>query len=160
MGHLTDLAQAAIDDLERERHRHWWIHFPDREPLEVIFAPEQTHSVVLALYPMAVAAEPIPDVLPEPVISRPVPLPTDDRRTCQQCANLDHQRGRDGFRRCAAARRGELPYIASRDYSPVPDVPKRCEGFAPMPDDPDRRTDRERWPELIPNATPEGNLPP
>ena len=81
---------------------------------------------------------------------RPVPAPLvpDDRRTCEQCANLDRQRGRDGFRRCAAARRGELPYVASRDYSPVPDVPKRCEGYLPRPDDPDQRTGRERWPGL------------
>jgi hypothetical protein len=77
------------------------------------------------------------------------PASHDDRRTCEQCTNLDRHRGRDGFRRCAAARRGDLPHVASRDYSPVPDVPKRCEGFTAKPDDPDQRSGCERWPGLI-----------
>ena len=77
---------------------------------------------------------------------RPNPAPyPDDRRACRECANLDRQRGRDGFRRCAAARRGELPYIAHRDYCPVPDQPQRCVGYLPHSDDPDQRTGRERW---------------
>lgn len=82
----------------------------------------------------------------------------DDRRTCEQCANLDRHRGRDGFRRCAAARRVELPYVASRDYSPVPDQPRRCEGFGPLPDDPDRRTGRERWPALAAKIDTAGSM--
>ena len=73
----------------------------------------------------------------------------DDRRTCEQCAKLDRDPGRDGFRRCAAARRGELPHVASRYYSPAATLPKRCEGYAPMPDDPDQRISRQRWPELV-----------
>ena len=63
MGRLTDLAQAAIDDLERERHRHWWIHFPDREPVEVIFEPGLKHKTVLLVYPKATTVEPITDAL-------------------------------------------------------------------------------------------------
>jgi len=74
---------------------------------------------------------------------QPVPLPDpDDRRTCQQCANLVAWR-------CSAAARGELAYAAGRMYSPVPGVLRRCEAFAPKPGDPDQRTGRERWPELI-----------
>ena len=42
--------------------RHWFVHFADREPLEVIFAPEQTHAAVLRLYPAAIAAQPITDL--------------------------------------------------------------------------------------------------
>lgn len=64
----------------------------------------------------------------------------DDRRTCNQCANLI-------ARRCQAAKRGEI--VASRNYEPVPDLLRRCEGYAPGPNDPDRRTGRERWPGLI-----------
>lgn len=64
----------------------------------------------------------------------------DDRRTCPQCANLI-------ARRCHAAKRGEI--VASRDYEPIRDLPRRCEGYAPGPDDPDRRPGRERWPGLI-----------
>ena len=45
----------------QERHRHWWIHFPDREPLEVIFAPGIKRKTVMLVYPKAVSAEPITD---------------------------------------------------------------------------------------------------
>lgn len=64
----------------------------------------------------------------------------DDRRTCDQCANLI-------ARRCLAAKRGEI--VASRNYEPIRDLPRRCEGYAPGADDPDRRHGRERWPGLI-----------
>lgn len=70
----------------------------------------------------------------------PEPLP-DDRRSCDQCTNLT-VRGR-----CLAAWRGEI--VANRDYEPVRDLPRRCEGYLPGADDPDRRTGWERWPELI-----------
>ncbi len=64
----------------------------------------------------------------------------DDRRTCNQCANLI-------ARRCQAAKRGEI--VASRNYEPIRDIPRRCEGYAPGASDPDRRHGRERWPGLI-----------
>jgi hypothetical protein len=71
----------------------------------------------------------------------PRPLPDDDdRRHCAQCAN----RAPSGL--CLAARRGEI--IASRTYHPVDHLPRRCEGYAPGPDDPDRRPGCERWPGL------------
>ena len=64
----------------------------------------------------------------------------DDRRACSQCANLI-------ARRCQAAKRGEI--VASRNYEPIRDLPRRCEGYAPGAEDPDRRHGRERWPGLI-----------
>jgi hypothetical protein len=64
----------------------------------------------------------------------------DDRRTCNQCENLI-------ARKCQAAKRGEI--VASRDYEPIRDLPRRCEGYAPGVNDPDRRPGRERWPGLI-----------
>lgn len=64
----------------------------------------------------------------------------DDRRTCSQCANLI-------ARRCQAAKRGEI--VASRNYEPIRDMPRRCEGYAPGAEDPDRRHGLERWPGLI-----------
>lgn len=71
----------------------------------------------------------------------PRPMPEDDdRRTCDRCANLI-------ARRCQAAKRGEI--VASRNYEPVRDLLRRCEGYAPGADDPDRRHGRERWPGLI-----------
>ncbi len=72
-------------------------------------------------------------------LPRPDPIP-DDRRTCDQCANLI-------ARRCQAAKRGEI--VASRNFEPIRDLPQRCEGYAPGTDDPDRRHGRERWPGLI-----------
>jgi hypothetical protein len=62
----------------------------------------------------------------------------DDRRTCAQCMNLAHSG------RCTAAQRGELPQT-SRSYCPERDRPRRCLGYAPDPDDSDRRPGRERW---------------
>lgn len=73
-----------------------------------------------------------------------VPQPTldeDDRRCCSQCANLSEH----GV--CLAAKCGE--FFAGRNYRPVRDLPRRCEGYAPRPDDPDRRHGRERWPGLL-----------
>ena len=71
-------------------------------------------------------------------LPKPDPFP-DDRRTCDQCANLI-------ARRCQAAKRGEI--VASRNYEPIRDLPRRCEGYAPGAADADRRPGRERWPGL------------
>ncbi len=57
-----------------------------------------------------------------------------DRRTCDQCANLI-------ARRCQASKRGEI--VASRNYEPIRDLPRRCESYAPGADDPDRRHGRD-----------------
>jgi len=43
------------------RATRWLIHFTDREPMEVWFAPAADHAEVLAAYRDAVAAEPIPE---------------------------------------------------------------------------------------------------
>jgi len=72
-------------------------------------------------------------------LPKPAPFP-DDRRTCDQCANLI-------ARRCQAAKRGEI--VASRNYEPIRDLPRRCEGYAPGAADADRRPGRERWPGLV-----------
>lgn len=74
----------------------------------------------------------------EAELPKPDPFP-DDRRTCDQCANLV-------ARRCQAAKRGEI--VANRDYEPMRDLPRRCEGYAPGATDTDRRPGRERWPGL------------
>jgi hypothetical protein len=63
----------------------------------------------------------------------------DDRRRCEQCENLVG-------RHCLAAKRGEI--VASRNYEPIRDMLKRCEGYTPGADEPDRRHGRERWPGL------------
>jgi hypothetical protein len=71
-------------------------------------------------------------------LPKPDPFP-DDRRTCDKCANLI-------ARRCQAAKRGEI--VASRNYEPIRDLPRRCEGYAPGATDTDRRPGRDRWPGL------------
>lgn len=68
----------------------------------------------------------------------------DDRIRCDHdCRNFDG--GDDG--RCLAAKRGERKDV-SVYYHPVPDLPRRCEFFAPRRGDPDQRGPRERWPLL------------
>jgi hypothetical protein len=77
--------------------------------------------------------------------NKQVPATSDDRRYCAECTNL----AANGA--CRAAWRGEIQ--ASKDYHPVDDTPRRCEGFAPKSSDPDQRSGRERWPS--PPALPE-----
>ena len=61
----------------------------------------------------------------------------DDRVTCVTCAELCGAA-------CLAAKRGELRH-ASRWMEPIPDLPRRCLGYRPGPDDPDQRPGPERW---------------
>lgn len=64
-------------------------------------------------------------------------LDGDNRRRCTTCGDLN-ERGL-----CLAAYRGEI--VASRSYTPIRDRLHRCEGFTPLPDDPDQRTAWDRW---------------
>ena len=65
-----------------------------------------------------------------------------DLRPCTWCRNLSPGG------RCLSAWRGELR--AARDYSPTfPNQPRRCIGYRPKADDPERTPGRERWPEMI-----------
>lgn len=64
----------------------------------------------------------------------------DNRRRCAECGNL----ATNG--RCLAAARRDI--IASRTYAPAPDLLRRCEGFKPLPGDPDQRPGWDRWPGL------------
>jgi hypothetical protein len=66
--------------------------------------------------------------------------PFDDRRYCHECSNLTNKG------RCLAAWRGEI--LAGSHYHPIDEIPRRCEGFKPKPDDSDQRTGRQRWPGL------------
>jgi len=74
-------------------------------------------------------------------VARPVAF-DDDRRHCDQCANL-----RRDVCAIAEPKIGAL-VVANRGYRPVREPPRRCAGYAPGPDDPDRRPGRERWPGL------------
>lgn len=61
----------------------------------------------------------------------------DNRRRCSECSNL----GERGV--CLAAQRGQI--AASRSYTPIRDLLRRCEGFAPLPTDPDQTQGRIKW---------------
>lgn len=61
----------------------------------------------------------------------------DDRRRCTECGNL----GERGV--CLAAQRREIS--ASRGYTPMRDILRRCDGFMPLPNDPDQRHGRTKW---------------
>lgn len=65
----------------------------------------------------------------------------DNRRRCTECGNLNER----GI--CRAAERGEI--VASRSYTPIRDLLRRCEGFAPLPTDPDQRHGRDKFGGLI-----------
>ena len=64
----------------------------------------------------------------------------DDRRHCSECGNLSAGR-------CLAAWRGEI--VAARQYRPIDDLPRRCEGYAPKANDQDQHTGKQRWPGLV-----------
>jgi hypothetical protein len=99
---------------------------------------EQAKAVALADHEAALACW--RSIARECGATWPTVRETDERQTCQRCSNLT------AGGRCLAAVRGELPSVA-KSYSPVL-VLRRCEGFAPLPGDADRRTGRERWPGL------------
>jgi hypothetical protein len=61
----------------------------------------------------------------------------DTRRRCTECGNL----GERGI--CLAAQRRQI--VASRNYTPIRDMLRRCEGFAPLPTDPDQTPGRTKW---------------
>jgi hypothetical protein len=62
---------------------------------------------------------------------------SDNRRRCTECDNLK-ERGL-----CLAAQRGQI--VASRSYTPIRDMLRRCEGFAPLPTDPDQTPGGIKW---------------
>lgn len=122
----------------------WLLHFADRDPLEVYCNPDANHAGILDRYPHALAGAPISErITPtdtEAVAWSMLTTPEDDRRTCGHCANL-------AGRRCLAAWRREI--VANRDYEPIGDIPRRCEGYTPGANDPDKRLGMERCPELM-----------
>jgi hypothetical protein len=95
--------------------RAWLEHINERDPDEIaeVLAACNSDTEARAYFTGRAAAE----------LPKPDPFP-DDRRTCKQCANL-------AGRVCQAAKRGEI--VANRNYEPIRDLPRRCEGYAPGP---------------------------
>lgn len=61
----------------------------------------------------------------------------DNRRRCTECGRLSER----GI--CKAVESGEI--VAGRSYTPVRDLLRRCEGFAPLPTDPDQTPGCIKW---------------
>jgi hypothetical protein len=119
---LTDEEEAAI--------RSWLAHIEETDSTELESVLDECRADVGARIYYLRRSEEVP---------KPVEFGDDDRRCCNQCRNLMTNG------RCRAARRGEIE--TARDFMPVPNLPRRCVGYAPRLDDPDRRSGRERWPE-------------
>ncbi len=111
--------------------RAWLAHIEETDEAIIAIVLDQCRTDADALRYFLRRAEEVP---------HPVDF-DDDRRRCDQCANLTPR----GL--CLAARRGEI--VANRNYEPVRDFPRRCEGYTPGPNDPDHRPGRVRWPGLI-----------
>lgn len=124
------VAKLALTAEEETAIRGWLAHIEETDADIITEVLNQCRNNVEARAYFLRRADEVPRPLPD----------DDDRRHCAQCTNL----APSGL--CLAARRGEI--IASRTYHPVDHLPRRCEGYAPGPDDPDRRPGRERWPGL------------
>lgn len=123
-------ATVPMSPCEESAIRAWLAHIEETDPAIIAALLEKCRTDADARsYFIGRAAE-----VPRPLVF------DDDRRRCDQCANLT------GRGLCLAARRGEI--VASRTYHPVDHLPRRCEGYAPGPGEPDQRTGRERWPGL------------
>ena len=92
--------------------------------------PEIQKSVIVET-PGSQPIEPKPEQVSDAVFF------ADDRRHCSTCGNLSAGR-------CLAAWRGEI--VAAKQYRPIDDLPRRCEGYAPKSNDPDQRKGKQRWP--------------
>ncbi len=139
---LTDDLRTLIRDAKLEllrelaandEPRYWWrVEGYDcgQGPIGFDFCslPELTRAEVERRYPGATALE---------------PGPSDNRRTCRQCRRLS-DRGQ-----CRASDAGIRLVGCGPLHSPAADVPRRCEGYLPRPDDADERPGIERWPALV-----------
>ena len=108
----------------------WLVHFSDREPVEVYCNPGADFANIMQTYPDALAAEPIPERIPQAFTEAEnaewealwLGVPDDDRITCTQCANL--------LGRVCTAAGG--PVNALKGYVPILEILRRCEGYAPL----------------------------
>ena len=122
---------AVLPEIEEAAIRAWLDHIDETDP-----------AIITELLNKCNADKGARAYFPRRAKEVPKPLSIDDdRRHCTECANLTAS----GL--CLAARRGEV--MAGRAYHPVDHIPRRCEGYAPGPNDADRRPGRERWPNLL-----------
>lgn len=149
-GALTSF-RALVADMEPDRYARTRTHEADTESGSRLGsegeAPGPTLSGPRSPFRMAI---PNGGEAPGPYLSGPsrslFSRDGDDRRTCRDCANLSP------IGRCLAAARGNRDTDAGRSGFPIDDLLRRCAGYAPGPDDPDRRPGGERWPVMVADA--------
>lgn len=122
---------APLASEEESAIRAWLTHIEETDPITIADVLDKCRADLNERKVLLRWAEEVPRQL----------TVDDDRRRCEQCANLT-ERGL-----CLAARRGEIN--ATRIHEPVRDLLQRCVGYMPKATDIDQRPGRERWPGLI-----------
>lgn len=94
---VAGVATVAVAEVSEETTaRAWLLHFADRDPLTVLFAPPATHGEALAEHPEAIAAEPhAPIESIEPIATR----------CCRFCRHLKKPGIAEGY----CGERADLP---------------------------------------------------
>ena len=123
-GIVALLAEGANDKLYKAA-RFWLLHFPDREPLTVAFSPAASHAEVLAIYPAALAAEPI-----EPGRRQPDTLLAGDQEAAvlawlAAIGETDDATIADVLTRCRRDADARAYYLSRAGYA-VTDDDRRC----------------------------------
>jgi len=117
----------VMSDSENATIRKWLEYIGENDPLIIVDVMDKCGTDTEArIYFLNRAKE-----MPKPQTF------DDDRRYCSECTNLTPS----GL--CLAARNGEIK--ASQTFYPFDQIPRRCESYAPGPNDLDRRPGNERW---------------
>lgn len=118
------------DTAPQFRATRWLVHFLDREPMEVHFAPAADHAEILAAYTDAVAAEPMPEVRTR--VRNEVRTET----AARGCSTCRHRR-RPGLSLGYCGGRDDLP-PAYGDHHPLRKLPEdqgvACPSYLPHED--------------------------
>jgi hypothetical protein len=120
-----------------DRVRAWLAHIGEDDPgtIDAVLGKCRADAEALAYYLLRA------DEIRLPPWERPEATFDYGLRSCTECLNLSEE----GY--CRAVRRGEMRGV--RTWQPDPTISRRCVGYAPGPDDRDRRPGRERWPSML-----------
>ena len=128
--------ETPTDTAPPVRATRWLLHYADREPMEVWFAPAADHAEALAAYRDAVAAEPVPertDTRTATVIERDelLALVESARESAKQSAHESAQKS--AARNCSTCRHRKRPGRADPGYcSGRDDLPKAYGDHHPL----------------------------
>jgi len=123
--------ETPTDTAPPVRATRWLLHYADREPMEVWFAPAADHAETLVADPDAVAAEPLPEVRTPPVRNE-----VRTETTARGCKSCRHRR-RPGLSAGYCSGRDDLPG-AYGDHHPLRRLPDdqgaSCASYRPHED--------------------------